>query len=121
MRTIENKRGRLGELSFCGENRELWAPTRRQSDDGATGRARADELLNYMRRNGAPMLLGHVADAIFEATGGQFGQVEIGFFHRLAEHALMSELELAPTAEERPKRVRPVLRLVHSVEAPVGA
>jgi hypothetical protein len=48
----------------------------------AAGRARGVELIDYMRRNEAPMVLGHVVAAMDE-----YGPVEIGFFQAIAERA----------------------------------
>jgi hypothetical protein len=51
-----------------------------------TGRARAMELIAYMRDQDAPTLLGHVVDAIMRA--GTYGAAEIGFFQVIGEHLI---------------------------------
>lgn len=68
-------------LSFVGSASNLWAPDR-TGNGNARGRAYAVELLQYIDVMQCPSLLGHVCNAI--AEGGEFGAVEIGFFHALA-------------------------------------
>lgn len=51
------------------------------------GRARAEELVAYMRRHRAPMALGHVARAI--AASGRWGPMEIGFYGQVALHVTL--------------------------------
>ncbi len=77
---------RIATLSFAssrGGALDLWSPadagSYRQGND--IGRSRADELVQYMRDNQAPMVLGHVVQAI--VARGEYGAIEIGFFNQL--------------------------------------
>jgi hypothetical protein len=80
-------------LSFAdqaGSEINLWAPTETGdwATDTATGRTYAAELIDVMRTNEAPMLLGHVAKAI--AARSKHGGVEVGFFQLIAEKLLLA-------------------------------
>ena len=103
----------LATLSFAGGARDsgkicLWAGplSSDAAECNAEGRARADELLVYMDREGLPFLFGHVVSAII--AGGRYGPLEVGFFHRIADFALAGEIPLL-RPETRP---RPLLTLV---------
>lgn len=64
--------------------------------DGATwtesnqrGRSAADSIVGAMRESGNPLLLGRACQAMIEV--GQFGGVQVGFFHRLAERLMEAD------------------------------
>jgi hypothetical protein len=76
----------LETLSFVtatGGALNLWpaATDGSYGDICAAGRALGVELVDYMRQNEAPFVLGHVVDAM---TG--YGPIEIGCFQAIAEH-----------------------------------
>lgn len=79
----------LSHLPFVdtsdGVPTRLWTPTPSGdwTADNATGHGYADALVDFMRENERPPLLGQVAHAM--AATGQWSGVEVGFFHRLAE------------------------------------
>lgn len=88
--------GSLDQLSFCqrrGRKIDMWIDGKATgcsyAEGNAIGRARADELLQYMSARAAPMVLGHVVARIAEK--GAYGAVEIGFFNQLAVAAIASE------------------------------
>lgn len=82
----------LGSLSFAqtSENGKtnLWAPGEDVSYErqAEAGRARARELITYMRDADNPTVFGHVIAAI--AAAGQHTGMEIGFYHVVGEHLL---------------------------------
>lgn len=64
---------------------DLWPETESTGSyesDNNLGRSRAEELVQYMRANQAPMILGHVSKRIVSL--GKYGPMEIGFFNHLA-------------------------------------
>lgn len=65
---------------------DLWPAAAGASDDyisqGKEGRDRATHVIDYMQSNDAPMLLGHVMNAI--AMQGHWGALESGFYHGIA-------------------------------------
>lgn len=86
----------LGQLSFCqrrGSKIDMWIGSKADgcsyAEGNAIGRARADELLQYMANRGAPMVLGHIVARIAEK--GAYGPIEIGFFNQLAVAAITNE------------------------------
>lgn len=74
----------LSMLSFVvssGPRVDLWPEFRTTgsyADDNAVGRERAEEVVAYMRDNGAPMVVGHIVQAI--VARGIYGGLEVGFF-----------------------------------------
>lgn len=75
------KSGRPGEL-------DLWLvqETGDWNRDNAQGRGFADQCVEHMRENDAPMVLGYVVEAMLHK--GRYGGVEVGFFHRIAQIAI---------------------------------
>lgn len=106
----------LSDISFVDASQrkpDLWPVTASAGSyaaDNEVGRARADELVAYMRENEAPMVLGHVAAAI--AVRGAYGPIEIGFFNQVALSALQGASEGAPIVLPLPADRTPDLRLV---------
>lgn len=101
----------LADLSFAvksptGQIDCLWnpRPDLDWSSGNAEGRRRADEVVARMRIDEAPALLNHVVRAIIEQ--GLSGSVETGFFSRIAQLAMESEVPLSVAGG------RPVLSLV---------
>lgn len=89
-------RDALPAFTCLGESVDLWpgvSDDLSYSDKNEVGRARAGELVEVMRRTESPALLGHVMQAI--AKVGEFGGVEVGFFH-----ALSAELIWPPRVTE---------------------
>lgn len=90
-----------------GETVDLWPPslTESYSESNTIGRARAQELIDVMRRTGSVVLLTHVSEAI--AKKGEFGGMEIGFFHGLSLELMNPEkiIEFLTTPPERQFRV----------------
>lgn len=80
----------LSFTSQAGSEINLWAPTEtgEWATDTAAGRTYAAELIDVMRTNEAPMLLGHVAKAI--VARGKHGGVEVGFFQQIAEKLMVA-------------------------------
>lgn len=64
----------------------LWPAAAGPVDDhisqGREGRDRAAQAIDYMQANDAPMLLGHVMNAI--SKQGHWGALEVGFCHGIA-------------------------------------
>jgi hypothetical protein len=79
----------LLSLSFAqqaGGRIRMWSEAGLTGDpvaDSQVGVSRAAELVEYMRVNQAPMVLGHVVRAIIER--GEIGAVETGFLHGLSD------------------------------------
>ena len=72
-------------LSFAdASKRDLWAleASGDYAADCETGEEAGRELADYMRSEGAPMVLGHVLRAM--VARGQFSGVEVGFAHSIA-------------------------------------
>lgn len=65
---------------------DLWCPltSGNWEKDNITGRIYADELIQHIKANKNPTLLGHVVKAM--GLKGRHAGVEVGFFHRLSEH-----------------------------------
>jgi hypothetical protein len=86
---------------------DLWPaqPAGKYSEANAIGRTRAQELIDVMRRTGSVVLLTHVFEAI--AKKGQFGGMEIGFFHALSLELMNPEkiTEFVTVPPERQFRV----------------
>lgn len=109
---------KLATISFAtviADGVDLW-PTISPCDymeANRIGRARAAEIMQYAAKNQAPMVLGHVTEAII--SKGTYGPAETGFFHALATQCLessnipISELPEVPVVQNDK---RPVLKLV---------
>lgn len=79
------------------------------------GRDRAAELVEVMRRTATPALLGHTIEAIVRK--GNFGGVEVGFFHALSVELLCRQpvrefVEVPRDFVPPPRTERPNLRAV---------
>lgn len=63
-----------------------WAftPTGDYAADCATGRARADDLISYIREGGFPGTLTHALAAMMQ-SGREASGIEVGFGQRIAE------------------------------------
>lgn len=79
---------KLPFIVVAGNDKQFWSvkATGNWSDDIATGRQYAVELLNHMAESDNPGLLYHVAKAMGE--GSRFTGIECGFFTHLAAAAL---------------------------------
>jgi hypothetical protein len=90
-----------------GDTVDLWpgSPTGNYSEANAIGRTRAQELIDVIRRTGSVVLLTHVFETI--AKKGQFGGMEIGFFHGLSLELLNPEkiVEFVSVPPERQFRL----------------
>lgn len=79
----------LSELDFVqtvdGRLVSTWSPTRTgdHAKDCATGRTYGVQMLDLMRRQSNPVLLGQVTQGI--VSGGIYSGVEIGFMQAIAE------------------------------------
>lgn len=67
-----------------GDSINLWPESTAStySEANQAGRARAEELVDVIRKTQSPSLLGHVMEAI--AAKGSSGGMEVGFFHALS-------------------------------------
>ena len=82
MQKVSNVR----ELGFVGET--MWEPDESgvYALDNKIGRTHADQCVDLMRRQGNPSILSHV---VKDMVGrGRYGGVEVGFMHRVADHAV---------------------------------
>lgn len=83
---------KLQTISFAQSSEgyvDLWpetASTGSYAGDRALGKERATEIIQYMSRNQAPEVLGHVVDAMLRR--GQFGPIEAGFLNLVAVTAI---------------------------------
>lgn len=74
---VESKAGRLINLWNAKESGVY-------ASDTKTGRDHADAFVDLTRRTPNPTLLGNI---VKDMVGrGNYGPIEIGFFHRLSEH-----------------------------------
>lgn len=82
----------LGTLSFADGSVEgkvnLWSSPRATDyvAAAAEGRARARELVAFIRQQSAPQALVRVSESI--AKRGEYGALEIGFFALIAEEVM---------------------------------
>ncbi len=89
---MNNNTHSLQALSFAtpaaGGTIDLWPAVLNSdfADACQVGRARANEVLQYMRDNSAPIVLGHVIGAMH--SKGVFDAAEIGFTQAIAESAM---------------------------------
>lgn len=96
-----------------GENINLWpeAAPASYSIGNQIGRARAEELIDIIRRTQSPALLGHVFAAI--AKKGTIGGVEIGFFHSMSLELMNPEKITEFVAVPPERRFRVGLKVGH--------
>lgn len=110
----------IASLSFVQRTKtgiDLW-PRLSDAEDRESGteigRARADELLLFMRRNQAPHALGFVIEAMIAA--GRSGMLEVGFCSGISMAATM---DYDPAVEREPIQDvgrEPLLRCVGGTE-----
>lgn len=79
---------------------DFWhvSPTGDYATDCQKGRDLAAELQRHMYFGSSPILLKSVAEAIVRK--GQFGPIEIGFFHEIGEALLASPHEVTGLATQ---------------------
>ena len=60
------------------------APSGHYAQDCARGRAKAEELIAFVRDSKLPATLGYVVQSLMH-SGREMSGIEIGFFHRISE------------------------------------